>query len=77
MIMTLLPGEVFQHTHSDPSVTTLIEGVVALEVEGQRTELVTGAPTPIDAHLVHTLVNVGPHLAVVECMHKQGEPPTA
>lgn len=77
MYMSLAPGEAFRHTHVHESITTLREGDVELEVEGSRTSLVPGLPTPIDAFVTHTLINIGEIVAHVECGHLQGSPPTS
>jgi quercetin dioxygenase-like cupin family protein len=77
MFMALAPGEAFQHTHVEYSITTLREGAVELEIDGARTQLVQGMPTPVDANVTHRMINVGPIIARVECGHLQGEPPTA
>lgn len=69
------PGEVFQHSHNDASITMLQEGVVELEVAGSRTPLVQGMPTPVDANMPHRLINVGPGLAIVKCVHVKADPP--
>jgi quercetin dioxygenase-like cupin family protein len=69
MFMYLQPGEAFEHTHNDRSITMLMEGRVALEVGGSSAELVPGQPTPVDANLPHRLVNVGHAIAKVKCVH--------
>lgn len=67
--MYLQPGEVFEHTHNDRSITMLVEGKVALEVDGTRSELLPGMPTPVDANLPHRLINVGDTEAAIKCVH--------
>lgn len=76
MRMMLAPGEVFEHRHSSDSITTLVSGSVDLVVAGTTTALRAGVPTPIAANISHKLVNTGREVAVVECTHRQGEPPT-
>jgi uncharacterized cupin superfamily protein len=67
--MYLQPGEVFEHLHSDRSMTTLVEGRVVLEMNGTAAELEPGRPTPVDSEIAHRLVNIGTSVAAVRCVH--------
>jgi uncharacterized cupin superfamily protein len=69
MFMALAPGEAFRHVHVEYSITTLHEGSVDLAVGDTVMPLVPGMPTPIDANVVHTMINVGVTPARVECGH--------
>jgi mannose-6-phosphate isomerase-like protein (cupin superfamily) len=69
MWMTLAPGEVFQHSHAEHSITMLVKGRIDLVVGETRTPLVRHKATPIDADLPHRLINVGGQIAVVKCVH--------
>lgn len=69
MLMTLAPGEVFQHSHVEVSFTTLIEGDVHMEIAGTRTPLVVRQKVWVPAQASHVLINVGTSPAVVECGH--------
>jgi quercetin dioxygenase-like cupin family protein len=69
MLMQLDPGEVFQHTHLDPSITALVTGDVELSVDGARWMLVPGVEVRIPADAPHVLVNKGPSPAVLQCWH--------
>lgn len=77
MLMALAPGEIFQHTHVTQSITTLREGDVILEVDGNQEPLVPNRPTPVDALVTHTLINIGTVIAQVECGHETTDPTNA
>ena len=73
MFMYLQPGEVFQHTHTEYTITKLVEGEIDLEMNGERVALVPGMPTPVDAFTTHSLHNVGTVQGVAECVHLDSE----
>jgi uncharacterized cupin superfamily protein len=74
MLMTLAPGECFEHMHQSHSTTTVIAGSVDLVIDGTRQSLEVGVPTPIGARVSHLLINVGDQSAVIECGHQQTPP---
>jgi quercetin dioxygenase-like cupin family protein len=69
VLMVLDPGEVFEHSHSDVSITVLVRGTVELAMEDTRTLLRRGEVVTVGAATPHTLTNVGPAKALVECVH--------
>ena len=69
MFIYLQPGESYTHTHTEQTTTTLIEGELQLQMGGETVTLQPGVPTPVDAHVTHTLVNIGSWNAVGRCVH--------
>jgi mannose-6-phosphate isomerase-like protein (cupin superfamily) len=69
MFLILEPGEVFEHTHQDSSITMLVEGAVDLVVGSERSPLARGEERTIPAGVAHWLVNVGVQLAMLKCVH--------
>jgi quercetin dioxygenase-like cupin family protein len=65
--IVLTPGETFEHSHREPSTSTLVEGTATIMVAGNTTMLETGKPMPVPANTAHTLENVGENRAVVQC----------
>jgi quercetin dioxygenase-like cupin family protein len=75
--ISLDPGETFEHIHSAPSTTTLVEGEVTLELGDVATVLRINEPVAIEAGVSHRLVNTSPGRATVRCYYAPApEPPT-
>jgi quercetin dioxygenase-like cupin family protein len=74
--ISLEPGEVFEHSHCGPSITTLLQGDVSLEVDGVATELRVDAPVAIEAGVSHRLVNSGRGRGTVRCYYQPRKPPS-
>ncbi|HEU0131874.1 MAG TPA: hypothetical protein VFQ85_12870 [Mycobacteriales bacterium] len=71
-VIVLKPGERFSHTHDVVSTTALVEGQVELTVNGVTVPL-TDVPVAVAANTVHTVHNVGPRVAKVECGYGVGD----
>lgn len=69
MYMLLEPGEVFEHTHADPSITVLVDGDVEFSVEGETSRLVPDERIYVPGGASHVLVNRGAGHAIVQCGH--------
>ena len=65
----LEPGEVFEHFHSEPSQTVLLEGLVQMTFGEKFVPLVLNQMVDVPAQMSHTLKNVGTKEAVVWCSH--------
>jgi quercetin dioxygenase-like cupin family protein len=69
MWMVLAPHEIFEHSHSEESVTVLLDGELELLLDnGTRTPLVAGIPMTIAADTAHRLVNLAGSVAMVKCI---------
>ncbi len=64
----LQPGEVFEHYHSEPSLTVLVQGTVEAELTGQVVRLEPGKPLPVPAKTPHSITNIGAQVAEVSCV---------
>jgi quercetin dioxygenase-like cupin family protein len=73
--ISLEPGEIFEHSHCGPSITTLVHGDVSLEVGGVATELRIDEPVTIEAGVSHRLVNSGQARGTVRCYYQPAPPP--
>jgi len=68
--IVLEPGEVFEHSHSAESRTTLLEGVIEFEVAGTTRRLCLGEAVIVPAGVRHVSTNVGSVPARIGCgMH--------
>jgi quercetin dioxygenase-like cupin family protein len=73
--ISLEPGEVFEHIHSSPSLTTLVEGDMSLEIGGVVTKLRVDEPVAIEAGVSHRLINSSEGPGTVRCYYKPAKPP--
>ena len=68
-IISLEPGESFEHYHRGLSQTTLLEGSVTYLSEGMRFRLARNAPITVEPNMPHTLRNDGDTIAHIACRH--------
>jgi quercetin dioxygenase-like cupin family protein len=73
--ISLEPGEIFEHSHCGPSITTLLQGDVSLEVGGETTKLRVDEPVAIESGVSHRLVNSGQSRGTVRCYYQPRNPP--
>lgn len=73
--ITLDPGEVFEHTHSAASTTTLVEGEIIVEIAGSTLQLQMGEPFAIEAGTAHRMINQTSRPAVAHCYYNPSNPP--
>jgi quercetin dioxygenase-like cupin family protein len=66
-------GEVFQHTHSSASETTLEAGEATLTFAGKTQRLMIGDTVAVPADTSHVVRNVGRGTATVQCGKHVGE----
>ncbi len=68
-VITLTPGESFEHYHLDESITAHVEGEIQLTVSGKSTLLTEGERVIIPAKTSHTTKNIGNVDARFRCYH--------
>ena len=68
-VITLEPGESFEHYHHDQSESILIEGAVQLSMAQQTSSMIKNQVCSIPAETSHTITNIGKLLAKVACRH--------
>lgn len=69
MMMMLGPGEEFEHSHAEESVTILAQGDVEFSFGGRTFMLVRGERVVVPPAASHTLRNRGLTVALIECGH--------
>lgn len=67
-------GERFEHSHRDPSVSTLVRGAATLCVNGNSLPMPIGESIEILAGAPHVMTNTGNDIAVIACKCVQKPP---
>lgn len=72
-IITLEPGESFEHYHSHSSKSECLVGSLRASLSGESKILEKNLKIDVPADTAHTITNIGDTLAIFRCEHSLGQ----